>query len=69
MSSSGLISLAMLLLPEHFKWLQWTLTKIIAVVVPAFITSVLLLVQTLFSIFIIFLPEIFILQNLVSSIY
>ncbi len=46
------------------------LTKVIAVVVPALIASpLLLLVQSLFSVFIIFLPQVFVLQNLVGSIH
>lgn len=45
-------------------------TKVISVVVPALIaSSLLLLIQSLFSIFIIFFPEVFVLQNLIGSIY
>ncbi len=51
-------------------WLKRGLTKVIAVVVPALIASpLLLLVQSLFSVFIIFLPQVFVLQNLVGSIH
>jgi len=46
------------------------LTKVISVEVPALVAaSLLLLVQSLFSIFIIFLPEVFVLQDLVGSIH
>lgn len=50
-------------------WLQKRPTKVITVVVPALVASSLLLIQTFFSIFIIFLPEIFILENFIGSIY
>lgn len=45
------------------------LTKVVAIVVPALVASSLLLVQSLLSIFIIFLPEVFVLQDLVGSIH
>ena len=47
----------------------WRLTKVVAVVVPALISSSLLLVQSLFSVFVIFLPEVLVLQNLIGSVY
>lgn len=50
-------------------WLQKRPTKVITVVVPALVASSLLLIQTLFPIFIIFLPEVFILQNFIGSIH
>lgn len=46
----------------------WLLTKVISVVVPALIASALLLVQSFFSIFIIFLSQVFILQNFIGTI-
>lgn len=49
---------------------EWTLTKIITIVVPALIlSSLLMVIKAFFSIFIIFLSEIFVLQNLIGSIY
>lgn len=46
------------------------LTKVISVEVPALVASpLLLLVQSLFAVFIVFLPEVFVLQDLVGSIH
>lgn len=55
---------------DRCGWLKRRITKVISVVVPALVAStLLLLIQSLFSIFIIFLPEVFVLQNLVGSIH
>lgn len=49
---------------------DYRLTEVISVVVPALVAPpLLLLVQSLFSIFIVFLPEVLVLQNLVGSIH
>lgn len=54
---------------DRRAWLR-RLTEVVTVEVPALVaSSLLLLVQSFLSIFIIFLPEVCVLQNLVGSIH
>ena len=45
------------------------LTKIITVVIPAFILASLIICKSLFSIFVVFFPQIFIFEYFICSIY
>lgn len=54
----------------HALQVEWTLTKVITIVVPTLIlSSPFMVIKTFLSIFIIFLSEIFILQNFIGLIY
>lgn len=46
-----------------------SLTEVVAVVVPALVSTSLILIQSLFSILVIFLPQVYILQNLIGSVH